>query len=155
MHDRKGKVTTMLATSNYPQEYVDWCRAQVEQQLTAYGDLVTAIGFDAGDGETRLGSALQSFAPRFFNHMVVALDAYFTDRGQGAQGRDGNPLDEVRVLCSSLMRNEGKLAIDGQVVLNPTTSVLGYHVGDEILLDEEDFTRLSEAFFDEIQRTFV
>lgn len=145
----------MLAKGNYPQEYVNWCRTQVDQQLVAYDDLLDAIGLDASDNQTAVGSAVESFTHRFFNHLVIALNAYFVHRTQGQEGKDGNPLNEVRVLCRSLMEHDGTLVADKQIKLDPSTSVLGYHPGEEILLDEEDFTRLSEAFFAEIERKFV
>ncbi|MDT4923931.1 MAG: hypothetical protein QOG01_1644 [Pseudonocardiales bacterium] len=38
--------------------------------------------------------------------------------------------------------------------LDPDTSVLGYRVGDEIALTEDDFLRLAKGFFAEIDTKF-
>lgn len=87
--------------------------------------------------------------------MVLTLDSYFTHRARTLEGKDGNPLNEVRVLCASLMQNAGTLADDKTIKLKPAASVLGYEVGDEINVTEADFVRLSEAFFAELESRFV
>jgi hypothetical protein len=61
------------------------------------------------------------------------------------EGKDGNPLKEVRVLCTSLMENDGVLAADKQIRLRPETSILHLAVGDEIRLTQGEFLRLAEA----------
>jgi hypothetical protein len=53
------------------------------------------------------------------------------------------------------MSNGGRLAADKQIRLNPENSVLGYAVGDEIQVREEDFLRLAKAFFAEIESKFL
>jgi hypothetical protein len=46
--------------------------------------------------------------------------------------------------------NDGIMAADMTIKLNPTTSVLRHQVWDEIRLSEEDSLQLSKAFFAEI-----
>jgi hypothetical protein len=46
--------------------------------------------------------------------------------------KDGNPLNEVRVLCNSITTNKGKLCSDKTIKLDPAKSILGFKVGDEI-----------------------
>jgi hypothetical protein len=53
------------------------------------------------------------------------------------------------------MRNDGRLVDDPQIRMPPERSVLGYAAGDEIRLDPDSFTRLSEAFLDEIERRYL
>ena len=60
----------------------------------------------------------------------------------------------VRVLCSSIMENDGIMAGDKQIRLKPDASVLGYEAGDEIRLSEADFRLLSEAFLAEIEAKY-
>jgi hypothetical protein len=135
----------MLSVANYEQAYVDACRARIAAQLSAYDDVATT----AGD------APLQAFEPQFCGHMVMALDNYFCHRARTLEGKDGNPLNEVRLLCTSLMSNGGRLVADKQIKLSPETSVLGYAVGDEIAISSADFARLSEAFLAQIERTYV
>ena len=70
------------------------------------------------------------------------------------EGKDGNPLNEVRVICNSLMQNGGAMSADKVIRLNPAKSVLKYEVGDEIRLRETDFLRLAEAYFAEIESKY-
>ena len=69
--------------------------------------------------------------------------------------KDGNPLNEVRVLCSSLLTNNGMMVSDKTIKLDPTRTLLKYHVGDKIKLNEDRFARLSKAFFAEIETKYM
>ncbi len=64
-------------------------------------------------------------------------------------------MNEVRLLCTSMLTNGGRLIADRQVKLGPAKSVLGLTVGDAIALSEAGFVRLSSAYFEAIGRTFV
>jgi hypothetical protein len=87
--------------------------------------------------------------------MVVALDHAFTHRGRGIEGKDGNPIDEVRVIAASLVENGGAMGTDKTIKLKPADSVLGFAPGDEIRVDEAGFRRLADAYFAEIERRFA
>ncbi len=136
----------MLGVSTYEKPYIDACRARTEAQLGAYRALAKAAKSKA---------AVEAFAPTFFNNAVLALDHCFMHRLRTKEGKDGNPLNEVRVLSNSLMENGGRLAADKAIKLKPESSVLGLEVGDEIALGEDDFARLSEAFYAEIETKFT
>jgi hypothetical protein len=56
--------------------------------------------------------------------MVLILDTYFTHRSRTTEGKDGNPLNEVRVLCNSILENKRVLRADKSIKLKPETSVL-------------------------------
>ena len=144
----------MLSVNKYTQEYVDACREEVNRQVATYVDPTTAARDLAPDGNTDLGAAIEAFEPRFFNSMILALDAYFCHRARAMEKKDGNPLNEVRVLCNSIMHNDGRLAADKTIRLDPATSVLKYQVGDPITLDATDFSLLSDAFFAEIEAKY-
>ena len=142
----------MLGMKTYPQDYVDACRARVDADLRAYREQV--------------GKApSQEFEGRFFNDQVLLLDYMFVHRLAGTEGKDGNPLNEVRILCNSLLLNQGKLQVNklpgwpmsasGSIKLPPEKSVLKLKVGDEVKLNEADFQRLAEAFFAEIERRYL
>ena len=135
----------MLCMTTYDQAYVDDCRAKIDLQVGAYQALAA----------TATGSALDAFEPVFFNNMVLALDNHFAHRSRTLELKDGNPLNEVRVLCSSIMNNDGVVAADKTIKLKSASSVLKHEIGDEIKLSEQDFVQLSQAFFAELESKFV
>jgi hypothetical protein len=100
-----------------------------------------------------------------YNDQVLLLDHMFVHRLTGIEGKDGNPLNEVRVLCNSLLLNQGKLQVDKlpgwpnsagpSIKLPPEKSVLKLKAGDDIKLSEADFVRLAKAFFAEIEKKYL
>jgi hypothetical protein len=135
----------MLGVSSYAPEYVKQCRANVDATVKAYKKVATAANGDA---------SVAKFAPLFFNHLVLALDEYFVHRLRGKEGKDGNALNEVRILTTSLMVEDGVLTVEKAIKYQPETSVLGLAPGDRIVIDEAGFTRLAKAYFDEIEAKF-
>lgn len=131
----------MLAVTSYKPAYVAECRKAVSDQLKAFRALPKS-------------DALDAFAPQFFNHMVLALDHYFLHRLRAAELKDGNPINEVRMLCNAIHDNGGVLARDTQIKLDPKTSVTKLAFGEKIALDEKTFAKLATAFFDEIERKY-
>ena len=141
----------MLGMKKYPKDYIAACRARVDADLRAYRKQV-------GKSPSR------EFEARFFNDQVLLLDHMFVHRLTGIEGKDGNPLNEVRVLCNSILLNGGKVQVDklpgwpnsagAGLELPPETSVLKLHAGEEIALSEADFVRLSRAFFVEIEKRY-
>jgi hypothetical protein len=89
----------MLGMTNYSKDYIDQCRARVDADLKAYAT-------QAGKNSSK------EFENRFFNNQVLLLDHMFVHRLMAIEGKDGNPLNEVRVLCNSLLFNRGKLQVD-------------------------------------------
>ena len=135
----------------YPKAYIAACRARVDADLRAYRSAV---------GKT----PSREFEARFFDDQVLLLDYMFVHRLSGIEGKDGNPLNEVRVLCNSILLNRGKLQVDklpewpnsavAGIKLPPEKSVLKLSGGDEVRLSEADFERLSKAFFAELEKKF-
>ena len=135
----------MLSVSNYDRAYVDQCRARTNEVLVAY-EAVAA---------TAKAPARSAFEAPFLAQLVFGLDASFVHRARTLEGKDGNPLNEVRMLCASLLTNGGHLEADSTIKYKPDTSVLGLQIGDEIRLDLAAFRRLAGAYFDEVERKFV
>ncbi len=144
----------MLCITSYGREYIDDCRAKIDGQVTAYRELAAAGANLRGSSTAQFDAALQTFEPVFFNNMVLVLENYFVHRSRTLEKKDGNPLNEVRVLCTSMMSNDGRLAADKQIRLDPEKSLLGYRIGDEIQVRQDDFLLLAEAFFAEIESKF-
>lgn len=145
----------MLGRKSYTQAEIDQGKAALKQQLAAYKKLATAV---AGAGsDKRIDTAVESFESLFFNNMTLVLDRYFVHRfsGKDYEGKDGNPLNEVRLVCDSLMSHNGVLRSDKQIKLKPEQSVLKLNVGDPIRITGEQFDRLSAAFFAELERRFL
>ena len=135
----------------YSEDYIAACRARVDGDLRAY--------------RKQVGNApSKEFEARFFNDQVLLLDYMFVHRLTGIEGKDGNPLNEVRVLCNSILLNQGRLQVDRLpgwpnsastgMELPPEKSVLKLKVGEEVRLNESDFVRLSKAFFAELEKKF-
>lgn len=120
----------MLAKTSFPAAYLQDVRAGIDARVAAYGKLT-----DPGDFETT-----------YFNDLVLMLELAFVHRLRNAEGKDGNALNEVRLVATSLLTNGGRMLADKQIKLRPETSVLGYAEGDVIAVDQDRFLRLADAF---------
>ena len=127
----------MLAMSSYPTPYIEGCRAQMQAQLAAYRALVAAAP----------GPALAEFEPLFFNNLVLVLETCFMHRTRAVEKKDGNPLNEVRMLAASLLEHGGVLTADSTIKYNPDKAVLKLPIGAPIRLTAAGFTALAEAYF--------
>jgi hypothetical protein len=87
--------------------------------------------------------------------MTLVLDRYFVHRLRMVAGKDGNPLNEVEMICDSLMNDNGILRGNDVIKYMPDESVVKLGIGDQIRLTAEEFERLSAAFFAELERTFL
>jgi hypothetical protein len=142
----------MLAMKAYPKEYVDACKARVAANLKAYRKQV-------GTTPTK------DFETRYFADQVLLLDHMFVHRMSTLEGKDGNPLNEVRVLCNSLLYNDGKVQVEALLgwpnsartglKMSRETSVLRLKPGDPVRIDGASFVRLSKAFFAELEKKFT
>ena len=103
-------------------------RAYLDAARAAFAERVRA--FDVLPEDTR---GLAEFEPVYFNTLVVALDNYFGHPTRDPDGQNSNPVDEVQVRSAAIMSNDGRLTSD-----RPITSI--------------EFSRLSKAFFDELER---
>ena len=139
----KGGLGPMLGMNAYPREYVAACRSRVESHVA---DMPRPRG-------VRATQPISS--PSSSDNMLLALDRYFVHRCRTLERKDGNPLNEVRVMCNSMMLHDDVLTREKGIKLDPATSVLGIAYGETIALCEADFTKLAEAFFTEIARTFA
>jgi hypothetical protein len=135
----------------YPKKYIAACRERVEENLRAYRKQVGK-------------SPAKDFEARYFSDQVLLLDFMFVHRLATVEGKDGNALNQVRVLCNSLLLNDGKLQVDklpgwpnsagSGIKLSADTTIVKLAPGDEVKLTEADFVKLSKAFFAEIEKRY-
>ena len=64
-------------------------------------------------------------------------------------------LQNENIMSTSYSRSMPSALGDKSIKLSPEKSVLKHQFGDEIKLTEADFLRISEAFFEEIERKFA
>ncbi|MBI3243400.1 MAG: hypothetical protein HYZ49_14015 [Chloroflexi bacterium] len=140
----------MLGVRNYTKEYIDGCRSRVDLDLSTYKKLVAAAR-----NQPESVKAIEAFEATFFNNMVLLLDHFFVHRLRVVEGKDGNPLNEVRLLCDSMMNNKNIMRADKTIKFDPAKSVLKYKVGDEIKLNQADFLLIYKAFFAELESKFL
>lgn len=141
----------MLGMKVYDASYIASCRETIERNVQAY----EAQAASSRDTE---------FEAIYFNAQVMLLDYMFVHRLSGIEGKDGNPLNEVRVLCNSLLFNRGKLQVDrlpgwpnsavSGLKLPADRSVLRLSSGQEVKVTRDEFLRLSAAFFRELQKRY-
>jgi len=141
----------MLGMQVYDASYIASCRETIELNVQLY---VTNVAADRD----------ADFEVSFFNSQVMLLDYMFVHRLSGIEGKDGNPLNEVRVLCNSLLFNRGKLQIDklpgwpnsavSGLKLPSDRSILGLVPGQDVKVTRDEFLRLSRAFFRELQNRY-
>ena len=73
---------------------------------------------------------------------------------RGQEGKDGNPLNEVRMISHSILTNDNKLLADNTIKCNDAKSVLKISLGQVIDLTTKDFIKLSTAYFGEMEKKF-
>lgn len=122
-------------------------------QLAAYKTLVKAVATKTTDKS--VDAALDDFERLFFNNMTLVLDRCFVHRLRMVTGKDSNPLNEVEMICDSLMNNDGVLRANNVIKHIPDQSVVKLSIGDQIRLTGEEFERLSAAFFAEVEAKFA
>ncbi len=107
------------------------------------------------DGQHAGGRRARAFEPTYFAALLQSLELRFVHRLRAKEGKDGNALNEVRLLAESFISNDGRLLADKQIKLDPERSVLGLNPGDDVVLRRDDFMRLVWAFFLEIETRYT
>jgi hypothetical protein len=132
----------MLNVNQYSSAYISECRARFNEQLSAYQRLV----------EDSDAPNVSSFERKFCRTLLLSLDNSFVNRVD--HELPGTlVLSEVRVLCDSLLRNDGRVLNDRRMPLRHHT-VLGLAAGDPIELTADRLAELSAAFFDAVSLTY-
>jgi uncharacterized protein (UPF0548 family) len=124
----------MLLRTGYDRHYVANCRESV-------GAAVEEL--------RRVGAGSAAW-----NQLVPALDRWFAIRNPKVEGRDGNPINEVRAIAESVTEHGSVMAVPKGIKLSEEGSVLGFLDGEEISLDGDSFERLFDAFLAEVEAKF-
>lgn len=139
----------MLGRKTYAKNEIARAKSTIAAQLKAYKALVKVVGASPAD------KALATFEPLFFANLLLALDRPFVHRIRAVTGKDGNPLNEVELLCECLMDHDGVLTKSTVIKLVPDQSVVGLEYGKAIRLTQAQFEKLSTAFFAELEARFL
>jgi hypothetical protein len=125
----------VLARKGYSSAYVAACRARCAAQVALF-------------------SGPPALEVAFFNDLLIVLEMSFVHRMRGQEGKDGNALNEVRMLTESLLENDGVLQGSSTIRYRPEASVLGLEIGDQIRLSAGDVTALAAEFFAQLVERF-
>jgi hypothetical protein len=144
----------MLSMSAYPQQYIDAVRARISEQASAFAALAAEVQDAGGTRPGGVQPALDALEGYYFANLVIALDSHFVHRSRGQERRDGNAMNEVRVLVDSMQRHDGVMTAEKAIRLDPARSVLGIQFGERIHIDAGGFQRLSSAFLEALEATY-
>lgn len=135
--------------SDYPSVFVADVRTMVATNVKAYNALKLTAKQKA------------AFEPGYVQQLLLALDSYFTHRGRALEGKDGNPLNEVRMITDSIQGNDARgpivpvLAANSTIKYKPENSVLGLEIGEPLEISIDEYAKLANAFLEEIEKRFV
>ena len=129
----------MLSQKKYPAAYISSCKKKITAAVNAWAQLP---GKPSG------------FEHLYFENQVLILERMFIHRMRGQEGKDGNPLNEVRMLAASILADGGKFQPDKTIRYDAENSVTKIKPGQSISLTAEIFIKLSEAYFEEIKKRF-
>ena len=87
-----------------------------------------------GTSDNKQPSALKDFEGLFFNNMILVVDCLYVHRLRMVTGKDCPPLNEVEMICDTLMNNDGILRDSNVIKYIPDQSVLKLKVGNKIRL---------------------
>lgn len=133
------------------QDYANACRARVESQVAQFREFAGTVARVDHDEERGLEPMLESLEADYFNNLVIVLDAYFAGR-LPTSGPIGPAAAEVAALRTSLVEGEGELLPSAAERLDEGRRILSLKAGDSIRLTAQSFSRLSNAYFAEIER---
>lgn len=123
----------MLSMTTYPHAYIAHAGARTEAELA----VVEKTGAHA-----------------LLPSVLIALDAHFVHRARGAEKKDGNPCNELRMLVASLLAGSEVLLADKAIKYDASKSVLGLAIGASIRLDIGGSRRLAKAFLADVSAKY-
>ena len=138
----------MLGRKTFTRAEIDRARLVIGSQVEAYRELARAVrGADVGDVQP----ALAEFEHLFFNTLALALDRPFVHRVRA--GKAGTALNELELICDSLLNNDGVFRAGAKYEAG--ASIAGLVEGEHVRLSAEQFGRLFDAVFAELEDKFA
>ena len=128
----------MLGRSTYSEAYVQAVRARFGRVLKAFDKAKPA----------------EPFASEALLDMVLGLEVAFVHRLRMQEGKDGNPLNELRMIVTSILEHDGVMTRDNTVKWDAAKSISGLAIGDTIALGRKQVQALAEAVFEEIGKKY-
>lgn len=128
----------MLGRTSYPIAYIEAVSARIARVLKAFDKAKPA----------------EPFASEALLDVIVGLEMAFVHRVRMNEGKDGNPLNEVRMITASVLEFGGVMTLDKTIKWKPEASVTGLKNGDKIALDRKQVGKLVDAFFEELAKKY-
>ena len=129
----------MLGRASYSMDYIRAVHARVERVLKAFDKAKPA----------------EPFASEALLDVVLGLEMAFVHRVRMNEGKDGNPLNEVRMIAASVLEFGGVMTQDKTIKWKPEASVTGLKMGDKIALSRKQVGELVDAFVEEIAKKYA
>ncbi|MEV6491103.1 hypothetical protein AB0M20_21200 [Actinoplanes sp. NPDC051633] len=129
----------MLAVTKYPADYIASVRALIDERVAGFREL---------------GDVPPQVAASFYADLALVLELAFVHRQRKDEGKDGNPLNELRLLAVSLLTNGGRMVDGKPLKVRPETSILGLAEGDTVTLTERDLLRLTDGVVAAVTKRF-
>lgn len=143
----------MPGRTNYSAHEIERAKSTIDAQLKAYLAVSDAAEINPNDED--LNEAVDDFNSLFFNNLALVLDRFFVHRDRATAGADGNPLNELDLICDSLMNRGGVFDAGAEFKYLRDASIVKLAPGDTIHLTSDEFTRLSAAVFVELDEKFA
>ena len=119
----------MLGRNSYSMDYIRAVHARVTRVLKAFDKAKPA----------------EPFASEALLDVVLGLEMAFVHRLRGQEGKDGNPLNEVRMIVASVLEFDGVMTQDKTIKWKPEASVTGLRMGEKIVLSRKQVGALVDA----------
>jgi hypothetical protein len=129
----------MLGRANYSMDYIRAVHARVERVLKAFEKAKPA----------------EPFASEALLDVLLGLEMAFVHRLRGQEGKDGNPLNELRMIAASVLEFGGVMTGDKTIKWSPEKSVTGLKVGDKIVLGRKQVGVLVDAVIEEVAKRYA
>jgi len=129
----------MLGRASYSPDYIKSVDERVTRVLKAFDKAKPA----------------EPFASEALLDIVLGLEMAFVHRLRGQEGKDGNPLNEVRMIVASVLEHDSIMTKDNTIKWKPEASITGLKLGDKIVLSGKQVQALADAFISEIAAKFA